>query len=103
MFTGKHLYWSLFFNKVVGLQAWKYLSYRAPVDKSLFKGDDQNAEITLAFISLLFTYLYLTLVYTSGIYLFKGSNGNTKAMCEICSKLTIKTPERRVSFWCRYC
>ena len=30
----------------------------------------------------------------AGIYLFKFNNGNTRAMCEICSKLTIKTPER---------
>ena len=30
-----------------------------------------------------------------GIYLFKVSHGNTRAMCNICSKLTIKTPERR--------
>ena len=26
-------------------------------------------------------------------YLFKVSNGNTRTRCEICSKLTIKTPE----------
>ena len=30
-----------------------------------------------------------------GIYLFKLNNRNTRAKCEICSKLTIKTPERR--------
>ena len=30
------------------------------------------------------------------IYLFKVNNGNTRAMCEICSKLT-NTPERRQS------
>ena len=29
------------------------------------------------------------------IYLLKVNNGNTKPMCEICSKLTIETPERR--------
>ena len=40
-----------------------------------------------------------------GIYLFKVNNGNTRTMCEICSKLTIKTPERRHRhrFWCLYC
>ena len=31
----------------------------------------------------------------AGIYLFKVNNGNTRTMFEICSKLTIKTPERR--------
>ena len=29
------------------------------------------------------------------IYLFKVNNRNTIAMCEICSNLRIKTPERR--------
>ena len=28
------------------------------------------------------------------IYLLKVNNRNTRARCEICSKLTIKTPER---------
>ena len=31
----------------------------------------------------------------AGIYLLKVKNINTRARCEICSKLTIKTPERR--------
>ena len=30
----------------------------------------------------------------AGIYLSKVTNRNTRARCEICSKLTIKTPER---------
>ena len=29
------------------------------------------------------------------IYLFKDSNRNTRKRCEICSKLTVKTPEWR--------
>ena len=33
--------------------------------------------------------------YPAGIYLLKVNNRNTRAMCEICSKLTIKAPERR--------
>ena len=33
--------------------------------------------------------------YTAGIYLLKVSNKNTRIRCEICSKLTIKIPERR--------
>ena len=32
---------------------------------------------------------------TAGIYLFKVNNRNTRTRCEICSKLTINTPERR--------
>ena len=31
-------------------------------------------------------------------YLFKFSNRNTRKMCGICSKLTIKTPERCLVF-----
>ena len=27
-------------------------------------------------------------------FLFKVNNGNIRAMCEICSELTVKTPER---------
>ena len=54
----------------------------------------------------------------TGIYLFKVNNRNTRTMCEICSWLTIKTPERRqwrvlvpllltlhrchLLFWCFY-
>ena len=29
----------------------------------------------------------------ASIYLFKVKSGNTRIMCEICSKLTLKTPE----------
>ena len=31
----------------------------------------------------------------AGIYLLKVDNGNNRERCEICSKLTIKTPGRR--------
>ena len=33
--------------------------------------------------------------YPDVIYLFKVNNENTRTMCEICSKLTVKTPEWR--------
>ena len=39
-------------------------------------------------------------VLQAGIYLFKVNNRNIRTMCEICLKLTIKTPERR--HWRRY-
>ena len=32
--------------------------------------------------------------FPTNIYLFKVNNRNTRRRCEICSKLTIKTPER---------
>ena len=37
-------------------------------------------------------------IYPAVIYLLKVSNRNTRTRCEICSKLTIKTPERRHNF-----
>ena len=39
--------------------------------------------------------IQLTRTSFSCIYLFKDNNRNTRKRCEICSKLTIKTPERR--------
>ena len=47
---------------------------------------------------------HVTAYYPVGIYLFNVNNGNTKTMCEICSNLTIKTPERpsMTSLWCLY-
>ena len=33
--------------------------------------------------------------YSADVYVFKGNNGNTRAVYEICSKLTIKTREQR--------
>ena len=32
--------------------------------------------------------------FSAGIYLLKVNNRNIKTRCEICSKLTIKTPEQ---------
>ena len=34
-------------------------------------------------------------VFPAGNYMFKFNNRNTRTRCEICLKLTIKTPERR--------
>ena len=33
--------------------------------------------------------------YSTNIYLFKVNNNNARKRCKICSKLTMKTPERR--------
>ena len=37
----------------------------------------------------------MTVPFPAGIYVLKVNNRNTRTSCEICSKLTIKTPERR--------
>ena len=36
--------------------------------------------------------------FPEGIYLFKVNNGRTRRMCEICSKLIIKIPERHLVY-----
>ena len=43
--------------------------------------------------------------YRASIYLFKVNNRNTRKRCKICSKLTIKTPEKRRSgvFNAKFC
>ena len=40
-------------------------------------------------------FLLILISFSANIYLFKVNNRNTRKMCEICSKLKIKTPERR--------
>ena len=37
----------------------------------------------------------LKTIMSASIYLFNVNNINTRKRCEICSKLTVKTPERR--------
>ena len=39
-------------------------------------------------------------MYPTDIYLLKVNNRNSRARYEICSKLTVKTPER--GHWCRF-
>ena len=35
------------------------------------------------------------MMFPTGNYMFKVNNGNTRTRCKICSKLTIKTQQRR--------
>ena len=44
----------------------------------------------------------LKLIYPAGIYLFKVYHGNSRTMSKICSKFTIKTPERCHWTFCDY-
>ena len=53
-----------------------------------------NRDITNSEYWCLSSLLTLRIVISAGIYFPKDNNGNTRAICEICSKLTIKTPER---------
>ena len=36
----------------------------------------------------------MIVIFTADIYFIEVNNGNTKIICEICSKLIVKTPER---------
>ena len=69
-FTGKHLCQSLFFNIAADLRL------------AILLKRDSNTRIFMS-------------TFPVGIYLLKINNRNTRTRCEICSKLTIKTPERR--------
>ena len=40
-------------------------------------------------------YLAMHTIFAAGSHMFKVNNRNTRVSCEICSKLIIKTPERR--------
>ena len=53
-----------------------------------------------AMVLLLSYFNYFSCDIPDDSYLFKVNNGNTRAMCEFYSKLTIKTPEQDV--WCLY-
>ena len=39
----------------------------------------------------------------AGTYIFKVKNRSTRKSCEICSKFTINSPERRLSPWSNVC
>ena len=42
----------------------------------------------------------LQLKYPADIYMLKFNNKSTRTTCEICSELSVKTPER--PHWCRF-
>ena len=46
----------------------------------------------------------ISILYPAGNHMFNVNNKNTRTKCEICSKLKMNTPKRRLaSFWCLYC
>ena len=55
----------------------------------VFEPEIKNLELVSS------THLRRALSVPANISLFKVNNRNTRKRCEICSKLTIKTPERR--------
>ena len=66
--------------------------------------DESWANVCLSTLGI-FTKQWVNNKIPACIYMFKVNNRNTRTRCEICSKVTIKTPEQRqlASFWCLYC
>ena len=49
----------------------------------------------VTFLNVALHFFHFKFLYPAGNCMFKVNNRNTRTRCEICSKLTIKTPERR--------
>ena len=91
----------------VFVQTWTYFSEQLFLEKPVNtwfsdvsntsnKLEKDNNELHFLFLlSTLNRSLFLWRIYPAGIPLFKVNNKNTRAMFKTCSKLTIKTPERR--------
>ena len=84
----------LLFNKIpiYFLHNWGFFSFI--LKQSLFSMNHAFSGI----LSLEFVSKWTS---SSDIYLFKVTNGNTRTVCEVCLKLTIKTSEGRQ--WCCSC
>ena len=54
-------------------------------------------------VCFIFSYILSQHFYPAGDYMFKVNFRNTRAICEICSKLKIKTSKWCALFWCLYC
>ena len=65
------------------------------MDPCNFKNKNSTAgPVLLKFVDSMFLNIY-SRIFPTGIYLLKVNNRNTRTRFEICSKLTIKIPERR--------
>ena len=68
---------------------------------NVFKVSNQGCRTTFVtffvFIAT-FEHIIINTNYPVNIYLFKLNNRNSRKRCEMCSKLTIKTPERHHIF-----
>ena len=82
-------YQHTFFKNVLIL---KYLSETKQADSFIFI--DLQVNLRMNFMTLSETWILMTPV---GIYMFKVNDRDIRKWCEICLKLTIKTPERRRS------
>ena len=98
-----HLEWSVFAKIVSSSNKWiviwdklpKHISENFEIDR-VKRGQLQNFQKSRGwFIPEISQTKRGYWFITTTLYLVKFNNRNTRKRCEICSKLTIKTPERR--------
>ena len=80
--------------------AFDEMSGNGKLDKVIKEPPDESSNPFLALTHgkvIRFSYVKKNYPFPAGIYLLKVNNRNTRTRCEICSKLTIKTPERRLA------
>ena len=111
MFVISNLVWALNYSKVIFI----FFHSRFQLLPEKLAGQERTSKMPISFITL--TYFMPIVVFKTpwnnqktkdflfsagierdwpvNIYLLKFNNRNTRKRCEICSKLSIKTPERR--------
>ena len=94
-FTGKHLRQSLFLNKVAGHKTPSNDCFQMQLCFRTSSEFFQNFSAFIKTSSKISATKAFRTPYPDGIDLFLVISGNTRAMCEICSKLTMKIPEQR--------
>ena len=84
------------FSMLLGMVSKDLTAKLANINQMLMQGTYKEQYIVNVIVNFnTITAILKTTFYPVGNYMFKVNNRNTRARCEICSKLTIKTPERR--------
>ena len=81
----------------LGLRCFKWLlrSFRVIQDQNCYSFTNRGGKYLQKYLNPLSQMFPAVLYYAAHIHLFKVNNGNSRTICEICSKLTIRTLERR--------
>ena len=98
IFIGSN-WWSTFFSPGI---SFLLKLYREDLPLEVFNNLSGFSQKTssIKFLSSIRHYPFST---STGNWTFKVNSRNTITRCEICSKLTIKTPERRLASFCYLC
>ena len=88
--------WKLSNNHLKFYQHWQWNKRRKSlsiiIPHNLF---NPTTLMNNVFFLFLFFFKKEPYYYPGGIYMFKVNNKNIRTRCEICSKITVKIPERR--------